>query len=182
MLMCLKKHFLHHVQICLQTDKLLYKSYYSMWINHTCRFYRAGDLGGKIYFGQQDLGVHNTKEMKKGVLTHQDFLGFYSPQKHTHTHHNTHNTHTFLSNKARDPKAGHCDSQPNLFLRKGKKTLLLQAALLQNCSLMPQGLCTISSLHTDQRFTFYWTLLFIATTSNISQIDRLTLGHFIWME
>lgn len=85
-------------------------------------------------------------------------LGFfqflYSTATHTHTHNTTCTTYTFLSNKASDPKAGHRDSQPNLFLRKGRKTLLLQAALLQNCSLMPQGLCTISSLHTDQRLLF----------------------------
>ena len=47
----LAKHFLHYVHIPLQTDKLLYKSYYSVWINHTCRFYRAGELEGKICFG-----------------------------------------------------------------------------------------------------------------------------------
>lgn len=31
-------------------------------------------------------------------------------------------------------------------------------------------------------FFFYRVLLFIATPSNISQPDRLTLGHFIWMK
>lgn len=91
---------------------------------------------------------------EEGILTRQNFFSFYTPQQHTHTHTTQHAQHTHSSNKASDPKAGHRDSQPNLFLRKGRKTLLLQAALLQNCSLMPQGLCTISSLHTDQRLLF----------------------------
>lgn len=97
--------------------------------------------------------------------------------KHTHIKPHTEITHcsfTRLEISKQDT-----DSQPNLFLRKEKKTLLLQAALLQNCSLMPQGLCTISSLHTDQRVVFYHILFFIATTSNITYIDRLTLDHCI---
>lgn len=134
-------------------------------------------MGGSLGF----IITQSSGSEERSTYT-QAFLSFYNPQQHTHTNNTTCTTHTFLSNKARDPKAGHCDSQPNLFLRKGKKTLLLQAALLQNSSLMPQGLCTISSSHADQRFLFYQIWLFIATTSNISQIDRLTLGHFIWMK
>lgn len=126
-LMCLQKYFLHHVQIPLQTDKLLYKSYYFMWINHTCKFTGLESWKGKSALDRRIFGIHNhptLRKWRKGFL-HIRIFFIFTICNNTHTQHNTHNTHTCLSNNARDPKAGHCDSQPNLFLRKGKKTLLL---------------------------------------------------------
>lgn len=103
MLRCLQKHFLHHVQIPLQTDKLLYKSYYSMWINHTCRFTRLESWKRKSALESRIFGIHNhptLRKWRKEYLHIRIFLVFTifsNTHTHTHTQHSTHNTHTHSS-------------------------------------------------------------------------------------
>ena len=92
-------------------------------------FTRLENWKGKYVLDSRIFGIHNhlvLRKRRKGYLHIRLFLVFIlHSNTHTHTHNTTCTTYTFLSNKASDPKAGHRDSQPNLFLRKGRKTLLL---------------------------------------------------------
>lgn len=162
--MCLQKHFLPHVQIPLQTDKLLYKSYYSMWINHTCRFTRLESWKRKSAVGSRIFGIHNHPTLRKWgkEYLHIRIFLVFTICSHTHTH-----THSSLS-RLEIPKQDTVTANQIYFWEKERKLCCCRQLCCWTAPWCPRVYALSAPCTLIRGFFSMVYCFFIATTSNIS--------------
>lgn len=174
MLMCLQKHYLHHVQIPLQTDKLLYKSYYSMWINHAGRFTGLESWKRKSALDSTIFGIHNHPVLRKWrkEYLHVRVSLVFTICSNIHTHHRMHNTHTHTLALTRKeiPKQDTVTANQIYFWEKERKLCCCRQLCYRLLPDAPGFMHYQLLAHTLEAYFLLYTVVvvFIATTSSIS--------------